>query len=121
MRDYKKVNVWEKSHNFTLNIYKITRTFPKEEAYGITSQLRRASSSIPANIAEGLNRRSSKELRSFLYIAFGSANETQYFLELSKDLGYLKEEDWKEFDKAIRLIQKMLNKFINTLKLQPVA
>lgn len=92
MRDFKKYDIWQLSHSFTLEIYKMTSTFPKEELYGLTSQIRRASSSIPTNISEGCGRNSDKEFNQFLNIALGSANETEYLLILAKDLKYLNTE-----------------------------
>ncbi len=89
MQNYKDLNVWEKSHQFTVTVYECTKSFPKEELFGLTSQLRRASSSIPENIAEGCGKNSKAELAHYLNIALGSANETEYFLILSKDLNYL--------------------------------
>ena len=76
MRDFKKYDIWQLSHFFTLEIYKITSNFPKEEVYGLTSQIRRASAFIPTNICEGCGRNSDKEFNQFLNIALGSANES---------------------------------------------
>jgi four helix bundle protein len=92
MRDFKKYDIWQLSHSFTLETYKITSNFPKEELYGLTSQIRRASSSVPTNISEGCGRSSDKEFNQFLNIALGSACETEYLLILSKDLQYLNNE-----------------------------
>ncbi|WP_317133530.1 four helix bundle protein [Flavobacterium humi] len=78
MRDFKKYEIWQMSHDFTLEIYKITSQYPKEEIYGLISQIRRASSSIPTNISEGCGRNSDNEFNQFLNIALGSANETEY-------------------------------------------
>ena len=89
MRDFKKYEIWQISHSFTLEIYHSTKAFPKEGQFGITSQLRRAAVSIPTNISEGCGRNSDKEFNHFLNIALGSANETEYLLILSRDLHYL--------------------------------
>lgn len=86
MRDFRKYDVWQLSHEFVLEIYKITNDFPKEELYNLTSQLRRASASIPTNISEGCGRNSDKEFNHFLNIALGSTSETEYLIILSKDL-----------------------------------
>lgn len=94
MRDYKKYSVWELGHEVTLEIYKLTNTFPKEENFGLTSQMRRASSSIPANIAEGCGRESDAEFKRFLIISQGSASELEYFTILAKDLNYILNEDF---------------------------
>lgn len=80
--------VWQKSHQLVLSIYKVTRTFPKDELYGLVSQMRRAAVSVPANIAEGFRRRTKADKQRFVTIAHGSLEEMRYFLILSKDLGY---------------------------------
>jgi four helix bundle protein len=89
MRDFREFKVWERSHHLTLAVYKATSSFPREELYGLTSQIRRARSSIPANIAGGCGRRGDAELSRFLLIAMGSANELEYHLLLARDLDYL--------------------------------
>ena len=89
MRDYTKINAWKLADDLTVAIYERTRRFPKEEMYGVTSQIRRSSFSVPANIAEGSSRNSQRDYLHFLYIARGSLSETQYFLHLSERLGYL--------------------------------
>ncbi len=94
MQNYKDLKVWAKSHQLTLKVYEITKLFPKEETYSLTNQLRRAASSIPANIAEGCGKNSNLEFAHYLNISLGSSNETEYFLILSKDLTYLKEDDF---------------------------
>lgn len=116
MGSYEKLEVWEKSHEFVLNIYKATKDFPKEEKYGLVSQLRRASASIPTNIAEGKGSLYSKKLISFLDIARGSAHEVEYLLRLSKDLEYFDEDTYGELNKSCTQILKMLTNFIKTLK-----
>src|SRR5213083_3420176 len=93
MRDYTKIEAWKLADDLTVVIYQRTRSFPKEELYGLTSQLRRASYSVPANIAEGSARESKRDYLHFLYIARGSLSETQYFIHLSSRLGYLAEDD----------------------------
>ena len=108
--------VWKKAHEYTLEIYKITKQYPKDELFGIVSQLRRASSSVPANIVEGSARRTDKEFCQFLVQARGSLVETQYFLELSKDLGYLLEDDFNRLSEISVEIAKMLNSFITKVK-----
>ena len=89
MRDFKKYDIWQLSHSLTLEVYKTTSNFPKEEVYGLTSQIRRALASVPTNISEGCGRNSDKEFNQFLNIALGSANETEYLLILSRDLKYI--------------------------------
>jgi four helix bundle protein len=92
MQDYRKLAVWKRSHELTLSIYAATGTFPREESFGLTSQLRRAASSVPANIVEGCGRDTNAEFARFLYIALGSAKELEYHLLLAHDLGYLSDE-----------------------------
>ena len=115
MRDYKKYDVWKRSHELTLLVYKLTQTFPKSELYGLTSQLRRASSSVPTNIAEGSGRDSDKDFRRFLVIAHGSATEVEYLLFLCKDLNYINEMTFEELTNLITPLRKMLNSLIKKL------
>jgi four helix bundle protein len=89
MRDYTKIEAWKLADDLTVEVYRATHSFPREEIYGITSQLRRAACSVPANIVEGSSRESQKDYLHFLYIARGSLSETQYFIHLSRRLGYL--------------------------------
>src|ERR1044071_8964642 len=89
MRDYTKIDAWRLADDLTVAVYERTRSFPKDELYGLTSQLRRASYSVPANIVEGASRESKKDYLHFLYIARGSLSESQYFIHLAKRLGYL--------------------------------
>jgi len=89
MRDYTKIDAWKLADDLTVVIYERTRPFPREEVYGLTSQLRRASYSVPANIVEGSSRESKRDYLHFLYIARGSLSEAQYFIHLACRLGYL--------------------------------
>jgi len=93
MRDYTKIDAWRLADDLTVAIYESTRAFPREELYALTSRLRRAAYSVPANIAEGSSRESQRDYLHFLYIARGSLSETQYFIHLSRRLGYLAEMD----------------------------
>lgn len=93
MRDYTKIEVWKLADDLTVAIYGATRRFPREEVYGLTSQLRRASYSVPANIVEGASRESKKDYLHFLYISRGSLSETQYFVHLARLLNYLSDTD----------------------------
>jgi four helix bundle protein len=115
MRNFKKYHVWEISHQLVLSVYQATSTYPKEEIFGLTSQFRRAASSIPSNIAEGCGRSSDNDFRLFLYIAIGSASELEYFLILSKDLDYINEQAYKEHLKTIQQVKKMLSALIQKL------
>ncbi|CAL2086393.1 Four helix bundle protein [Tenacibaculum sp. 190524A02b] len=116
MRDYKKYDVWKKSHELALEIYNQTKSFPKEEMYGITSQLRRASLSIPTNIVEGTSRNSEKEFAQFINIASGSSAEVEYLLEFSKANNYLSEQQHITLNKEIIAIRKMLYVLYKKLK-----
>ena len=93
MRDYTKIDAWRLTDDLTVAIYKRTTSFPREEIYGLTSQLRRASYSVPANIVEGASRESKKDYLHFLYIARGSLSEAQYFVHLAARLDYLPSEE----------------------------
>ncbi len=107
-RDFKKIIAWELSHKFTLEVYKSTKNFPKEESYGVTSQLRRAAVSVPTNIAEGATRNSNKEYLQFLYIAKGSLAEAEYLIFLSQSLGYLNDSEYQELNKKCQECAKTL-------------
>lgn len=115
MRDYRKYKVWELGHEITLNIYKSTSNFPKQEIYGIVSQMRRAAYSIPSNIVEGCGRESDAEFRRFLIISQGSANELEYFTVLAKDLRYLEQESFAELNDKVDKIRRSLNNLINKI------
>ena len=115
MRDYKKYQVWELGHEVTLEVYKLTKDFPKTEIYGLVSQMRRASSSIPANIAEGCGRESDSEFKRFLTIARGSASELEYFTILAKDLGYTKEIEFKKINDIVDKVRRSLNNLMNKI------
>lgn len=116
MQNYKDLKVWGKSHVFTLKVYEITKLFPKEEIYSLTNQIRRSASSIPANIAEGCGKNSQLELAHFLNIALGSANESEYFLILSKDLFYLDQDNFNLLYKLINEIKSMLIALISKIR-----
>ena len=108
MEDFKNLKVWTKAHEVTLAIYQCTRKFPKEEMYGLSSQIRRASASIGANIAEGCGRRSDPEMKRFVQIARGSASGLEYHLLLAKDLQLLTADEFKNLEGKIFEIQRML-------------
>ena len=116
MQDFKKLTVWEKGHRLTLAVYKATARFPKDELYGLTSQIRRASASIPANIAEGCGRTGKAELGRFLQVAMGSASELQYHLLLAHDLGMLGESEYKSLESQVIEVKRMLSAFISRLR-----
>src|SRR5688572_7122201 len=108
MRDFRQIKVWAKAHLLTLEVYRITANFPREEIYGITSQLRRASASIPANIAEGFGRGGNAELARFLQIGMGSASEVEYHILLARDLNLLTKNIYDDLDGRIVEVKRML-------------
>ena len=110
------LEVFKKAHKLTLDLYKLTEDFPKGEQFGLTSQIRRAASSICANLMEGSHRHSSKEFRQFVGIANGSAGELKYHVLLSKDLGYIEDFKYKELIKEINQISKMLRALSRSLE-----
>lgn len=116
MQDYRKLKVWDKGHEVTLEVYKITKAFPKEELYGLTSQMRRAASSIPTNIAEGCGRNSNPQLVQFLSIATGSAFELDYQLLLARDLGFLPANTYEAIHDKVDNLRRMLNNLMQTLR-----
>ncbi len=116
MRDYKNYTVWQDGHQLTMIIYNLTKQFPKEELFGLTSQLRRASSSVPTNIAEGCGRESDADFRRFLIIAHGSATEVEYLVFLSFELEYVSREAFKESTDKIVILRKQLRRLIDKLK-----
>jgi four helix bundle protein len=111
MRNFKDLHVWSKAHQLTLAVYRATASFPKEELYGLTGQIRRACGSIPANIAEGCGRGSQAELARFLQIARGSASELEYHLLLARDLHLLPPTDYEYLNTALTEVEKMLSSF----------
>ncbi len=115
MKDFRNLKVWEKAHRLTLDIYGLTRLFPKEELYGLTSQIRRSSSSVPTNIAEGCGRGSDADFKRFLQIAFGSAIETEYLLLLSKDLKYVDSSKAESLNRDTEEVKKMLSSLIKKI------
>ena len=115
-QDFKKLEVWKLAHQFTLDTYRLTANFPKEERYGITQQLRRAAYSIGANIAEGAGRKTGKDFARALYNSFGSVKEIENFLMLAKDLNYIDVCNFNAFNQQLESIAKMINKFIQRLE-----
>jgi len=116
MKDFRQLKVWEKAHQLALAIYKVTKGFPKEEIYGLTSQIRRASMSVPTNIAEGCGRNTDADFARFLQIAMGSASETEYQLLLSHDLEFLTKEQYEKLNTDVTEIKRMLTSLIQTLR-----
>ena len=116
MLNFKDLEIWKRSHKLTLEIYKATQHFPKEEVFGLTSQIRRAVSSIPTNIAEGCGRRTNAELANFLNIASGSASEVEYEILLAKEVGYITAEQCDAWTQEISEIRSMLAAYMKKLK-----
>ncbi len=116
MKDFKDLTVWGKAHALTLAIYKATRRFPKEELFGLSSQLRRAAASIGANIAEGCGRRSDPELNRFLQIARGSASELEYHLLLAHDLELLSGQEYQRLQSQVQEVQRMLTSLVAAVR-----
>ena len=108
MRDFRQLKVWEKAHALTLAIYHSTAAFPREEMYGITSQMRRCSASVAANIAEGCGRTGNGEFYRFLNIAAGSAVELEYFLLLARDLDFIPVKSYGTLQEDVLEVQRML-------------
>ncbi len=109
IKSFEDLEVWRKAHELTLLIYRLTRAFPPEERFGLISQLRRASSSVAANIAEGYGRRTTKELLRSLRIANGEAEETRYFSLLSKDLSYMNQQEFDTVNQLCRSVNQLLS------------
>ncbi|KAA2221050.1 four helix bundle protein [Chryseobacterium sediminis] len=116
MANFKELLVWQKSIDLVTEIYKTTEVFPKDEIYGLISQIRRASVSIPSNIAEGNSRRSKPDYLQFLKISRGSCAEVETQLIISKNLKFLNEDDYLKLNEKIIEISKMLNGLINSLQ-----
>ena len=116
MQDFRDLVVWRKAHDLAVGIYRLSRGFPREEAYGLTSQIRRACTSIPANIAEGCGRSSDLDFARFLHIAMGSACELEYYLLLAQELEYMTEEEAAPFSVNLAEIKKMLSGLIKKLR-----
>jgi four helix bundle protein len=116
MQDFRNLKVWEKAHALTIEVYRATRNFPSDERFGLTSQLRRSCSSVPANLAEGCARAGDTEFARFVNIALGSASETDYHLLLSRDLEYLDSAKYDELFDQVSEVKRMLNSFERTLR-----
>lgn len=112
MKDFRDLKVWEKAHELTLACYALTTAFPKQEMFGLVSQIRRSASSIPANIAEGCGRRGNAELHRFLQMGMGSASELEYHLLLSRDLNFLKVDDYEDLQHRVTEVKRMLASLI---------
>ena len=124
MGDFRKLEVWQVAHKVACEIYRETASFPKTEAYGLTSQLRRSAASIPANIAEGCGRRGDAEMGRFVRISLGSATELEYHLMLSHDVGFLSASPYRCLSAQVLRIQGMLaglNRALKNPRPKPIA
>jgi four helix bundle protein len=118
MRNYRELEVWDKSHKLTVELYKRSRAFPKEKLYGLTSQMRRAAVSIGANLAEGCGRRTQAELARFVRIAMGSASELDYHLLLCRDFDFISAAEYDRHSKELVRIRKMLFGLLSSIENQ---
>jgi four helix bundle protein len=116
MKKFRDLKIWQRSHTLTLEIYRITKDFPSSELYGLVSQMRRSSSSIPTNIAEGCGRNTEKDFARFLDNAMGSASEFEYQLILAYDLKYIPQDTYEKTNAELTEIKRMLNAFIQKLR-----
>lgn len=115
MKDFHELKVWQKAHQLALAVYRFTASFPREQLYGLTSQLRRSSSSIPANLAEGCGRNGDAEFARFCSIAAGSASELEYHLLLAKDLELMKLQEYEELVQRTTEVKRMLAALLQKL------
>ncbi|MFH1479871.1 MAG: four helix bundle protein [Pseudomonadota bacterium] len=116
LKNYKELKIWQKSYELCLEIYRITKGFPKEERYGLTSQIRRAAVSVPSNIAEGYGRKTTPEYIRFLYIAYGSNCELETQILLSGDLGYIETGKLEILLEGIGEVERMLKALIKSIE-----
>ncbi len=119
MRDYRNIKAYKISDQLVVEIYRTSKGFPKEELYGLTSQLRRAAISVPSNIVEGSSRSHNKEYLQFLYISRGSLAETEYLLNIAARLGYLNEEEYLKIDTMLKGAAKTLYGLIKSVEKEP--
>lgn len=116
MKDFRDLKVWEKSHRVALLVYQLTTSFPKEERYGLISQMRRCAASVPANIAEGCGRGSDADFARFVQVAAGSASELDYHLLLAHDLDLLSTSDYRKTNEDVQEVKRMLAGLLKSLK-----
>ena len=121
MKDFRNLQVWRKAHDLTLSLYHATRRFPREEMYGLTSQIRRCSASIGANIAEGCGKRGNSEFQRYLQIASGSASELDYHLLLASDLSFLTKPEYEQLTCRLGELRRMLTALLRKVEGDRVA
>ncbi len=115
MKDFRRLKVWEKAHRLTLAVYPLTTRFPREELYGLTNQIRRCCTSIPANIAEGCGKSTNADFCRYLHIAAGSASELEYHLLLARDLDFLNQADYARLENDLLYVRRMLTSLIHKI------
>jgi four helix bundle protein len=116
MKNYKHLIVWQKAHALVVHLYKHTIGFPKHEEYNLKSQIRRAATSIPTNIAEGCGKFTQSDLANFMQIALGSANEVEYLALLSYELGYLNNDTYQDLDGRVNEVKAMLISLVRKIR-----
>ncbi len=116
MQSFRNLRVWEKSHRLTLDVYALTKRFPRDEVYGLSSQMRRASASIGMNIAEGCCRKGDSEMARFLYISLGSASELEYQIILAHDLNYLPNPEYGRIAAQVVEVKRMLSSLMQKVR-----
>jgi four helix bundle protein len=121
MKDFRNLKVWEKAHALTLTVYKVSGRFPREELFGLTSQMRRCSGSIGANIAEGCGKCGNNEFQRYLQIASGSASELDYHFLLARDLGFIAEMDYRRLAGELLHLRKMLTSLLQKVQSERFA
>lgn len=119
MRDFHQLKVWEKAHNLALTTHQLTSSFPKQELFGLTSQLRRASLSIPTNIAEGCGRHTDANFARFLQIGMGSACETEHLLLFAYELGYIQVDEYLRVQQSTEEVKRMLTSLLKKVRRKP--
>jgi|ETN02SMinimDraft_2_1059926.scaffolds.fasta_scaffold30274_2 four helix bundle protein len=115
VRNFLDLKIWQKAHQLTINLYALAKNFPATEQYGLASQIRRSSSSIGANIAEGCGQHTSKAIKRYLFLAYGSLQELKYHILLAKDVGYIVSEKFEAINNDCILLSKMIYAFINKM------
>ena len=120
MKDFRDLKVWDRAHRLTLDVYRATSGFPREELYGLTSQIRRCSASIGANIAEGCGKRGNGEFQRYLQIASGSASELAYHLLLARDLHFLADASYEQLSKNLSEMRRMLTSLLQKVESERV-
>ena len=116
MQDFRNLDVWKKAHELTLSVYRASKSFPDDERFGLTSQLRRATASIPANLAEGCGRGTDADFGRFVQNAMGSASEVEYHFLLAKDLDMIAESQYTAFNDEITSIKRMLASLLKRIR-----